>query len=240
MPPNPETPTKRSNRGHPGPCFAASNGGEIDVRGDSDSCFNLTCHRHQTMRAVALVAALLCAVARSCAGLASSSLGTYLRFSPLIGGPRFLPAHVEVMLADESEGSLHRYDFVPANPTDPKTLATLLTLRSVPGVLRCRVVDSSSSTRRPVTDEDALSSPGELRTILAKTREGGGGGNIIRGKNGISFRLASVVSADSSGLISKADIFTQQYQRERGELNLLTNSCYVFAYDLLQFINKMR
>lgn len=208
---------------------------------DSSTHFNLTCHRHQTMRAAALVTALLCAVVSSCAGLASSPLGIYLRFSPLIGGPRFLPAHVEVMLAHE--GSLHRYDFVPANPTDPKTLATLLTLRSVPGVLRCRVVDGSSSTRQPVTDdEDALSSrPGELRMILAKTaREGGGGGNIIRGENGISFRLAFVASADSSGLISKADIFTQQYQRERGELNLLTNSCYVFAYDLLQFINKMR
>ena len=196
------------------------------------------------MRAAALATALLCAVVSSCAGLASSPLNIYLRFSPLIGGPRFLPAHVEVMLANESTGSLHRYDFVPANPTDPQTLATLLTLRSVPGVLRCRVVDGSSSTRQPVTidegDEDALSSPGELRTILAKTREGGGGGgNIIKGKNGISFRLASIVSADSSGLISKADAFTQQYQMERGEMNLLTNSCYVYAYNLLQFINKM-
>ena len=195
------------------------------------------------MRAAALATALLCAVVSSCAGLASSPLNIYLRFSPLIGGPRFLPAHVEVMLANESTGSLHRYDFVPANPTDPKTLATLLTLRSVPGVLRCRVVDGPSSTRQTVTadedDEDALSSPGELRTILAKTREVDGGGNIIKGKNGISFRLAFIVSADSSGLISKADAFTQQYQMERGEMNLLTNSCYVYAYNLLQFINKM-
>ena len=198
------------------------------------------------MRAAALVTALLCAVVSSCAGLDSgiTSLNLYLRFSPLIGGPRFLPAHAEVIIANESTGSLHRYDFVPANPTDPKTLATLLTLRSVPGVLRCRVVDGSSSTRQPVTidegDEDALSSPGELRTILPKTREGSGGGNIIKGKNGISFRLASIVSADSSGLISKADAFTQQYRMERGDLNLLTNSCYVYVYNLLQFINKIR
>ena len=201
------------------------------------------------MRATALKTALLCAVVSCCAGLDSgiTSLNLYLRFSPLIGGPRFLsflPAHAEVIIANESTGSLHRYDFVPANPTDPQTLATLLTLRSVPGVLRCRVVDGSSSTRQPVTidegDEDALSSPGELRTILAKTREGGGGGNIIKGKNGISFRLASIVSADSSGLISKADAFTQQYRMERGDLNLLTNSCYVYVYNLLQFINKIR
>ena len=199
------------------------------------------------MRATALKTALLCAVVSCCAGLDSgiTSLNLYLRFSPLIGGPRFLrvPAHAEVIIANESTGSLHRYDFVPANPTDPKTLATLLILRSVPGVLRCRVVDGSS-TRQPVTidegDEDALSSPGELRTILAKTREGGGGGNIIKGKNGISFRLASIVSADSSGLISKADAFTQQYRMERGDLNLLTNSCYVYVYNLLQFINKIR
>lgn len=194
------------------------------------------------MRA-ALVPVLLCTVVSSCAGLASSPLGLYLRFSPLIGGPRFLPAHVEVMIANGSTDSLHRYDFVPKNPNDPSVLATLLTLRSVPGVLRCRVVDGSSSARQTVmendNDTDAISSQGELRTILANYREGRAG-NVIKGTNGITICLAPVVSADSSALISQADIFTQQYQLERGELNLLTNSCYVYAYELWRFINKIQ
>jgi hypothetical protein len=186
------------------------------------------------MRVALVAAALLCTVMSGCAGLASSPLSLYLRFSPLIGGPRFLPAHCEVMLANESTCTLHRFDFVPANPTDPKTLATLLTLRSVPGVLRCRVVDNN--------DEDALSSPGEPRkTILGKTSTCiGDGRNIIKEKNGITVRLAYFVSADSSALISEAETFTQQYQLDRGDLNLLTNSCFTFAYKLLQFINKVR
>jgi len=192
---------------------------------------------------IVLVAALLGASIAGCAGLSSSALGLYLRFSPLIEGPRFAPVHVEVMLANESTSTLHRFDFVPANPTDPKTLRMLLTLRSVPGILRCRVVEGSSSSALPVVadddDGDAISSPGELRTILANTSTNGG--NIIKGKNGITFRLASVESSgDSSALISEAETFTQQFQLERGNLNLLTNSCFTYAYELLQFIDKKR
>jgi hypothetical protein len=189
---------------------------------------------------IALFVALLGASVAGCAGLSSSplGLGLYLRFSPLIGGPRFAPVHVEVMLADES--TLHRFDFVPADATDPTTLAMLLTLRSVPGILRYRVVEgSSSSARTDDNDEDAISSPGELRTILATTSKDGG--NIIMGKNGITFRLASFEpSGDSSALISEAENFTKQYQLDRGKLNLLTNSCFTYAYELLQFIDKRR
>ena len=198
-----------------------------------------------TSMRISLVVALLGASVAGCAGLSSSpwGLGLYLRFSPLIGGPRFAPVHVEVMLADESTGTLHRFDFVPADATDPTTLAMLLTLRSVPGILRYRVVEGSSSSALPVVaddnDEDAISSPGELRTILATTSKDGG--NIIRGKNGITFRLASFEpSGDSSTLISEAENFTKQYQLNRGKLNLLTNSCFTYAYELLQFIDKRR
>lgn len=198
-----------------------------------------------TSMRISLVVALLGASVAGCAGLSSSplGLGLYLRFSPLIGGPHFAPVHVEVMLADESTGTLHRFDFVPADATDPTTLAMLLSLRSVPGILRYRVVKGSSSSALPVVaddnDEDAISSPGELRTILATTSKDGG--NIIRGENGITFRLASFEpSGDSSALISEAENFTKQYQLNRGKLNLLTNSCFTYAYELLQFIDKRR
>ena len=91
----------------------------------------------------------------------------FLRFSPLIGGPAFLPLHVEVIIAVEeaNRGSstkqkqnmdtiyirkannlsvfkepsqLHRFDFLPEKPTDPSTLTRLLTLKAVPGRLRYR------------------------------------------------------------------------------------------------------
>lgn len=89
----------------------------------------------------------------------------FLRFSPLIGGPTFLPLHVEVIIAVEDTTTvqtkmdtiyirrdksfsaipifkdsvaLHRFDFLPENPTDPLTLARLFTLQSVPGMVRNR------------------------------------------------------------------------------------------------------
>ena len=58
---------------------------------------------------------------------------------PLIGGPSFLPLHVQVLLEDEiSESVPHLVDFIPSDASDPKTLASLLSLRFVPGTYRFR------------------------------------------------------------------------------------------------------
>ena len=91
------------------------------------------------------------------AGLAAvggPSLDVFLRFSPLIGGPKFAPLHVEVMIkkrqsdsdafnrsTPNEENVLHRFDFVPSSPTDPRTLGQLLTFRSVPGLVRYRTLE---------------------------------------------------------------------------------------------------
>ena len=59
----------------------------------------------------------------------------YLRAAPLIGGPSWLPLHVQVVI--ESEDNRYKWDFVPLNATDPSTLGRLLSLQAVPGEIRC-------------------------------------------------------------------------------------------------------
>ena len=89
-------------------------------------------------------------------------MDVYARFSPLIGGPSFLPIHVEIMLhapsqnikverdlvsgieneinSTDFEGKdceyLYRFDFLPSNPKDPTTIQRLISLQGVPGKVR--------------------------------------------------------------------------------------------------------
>ena len=93
----------------------------------------------------------------------------FLRFSSLVGGPSFLPLHVEVIVATleeavdatggitdeiyvgidaeftlapilsmEGVSAVHRFDYLPVDPTDPSTIVRLLTLGGVPGRMRHR------------------------------------------------------------------------------------------------------
>lgn len=54
-----------------------------------------------------------------------------LKMEPLIGGPSWLPLHVQVVL----DGT-DKWDFVPQNATNPTTLKSLIMLKSVPGEIR--------------------------------------------------------------------------------------------------------
>jgi hypothetical protein len=58
-----------------------------------------------------------------------------LECCPLIGGPPWLPLHVQVILQGEGEEK-HKYDFVPKEATRSETLLQLLTFQTVPGELR--------------------------------------------------------------------------------------------------------
>ena len=60
----------------------------------------------------------------------------YAALRPLVGGPKFLPLHVQLA----HEGVL--YDFLPANPSALETTSTLLLGGSVDGRIRCRPVRS--------------------------------------------------------------------------------------------------
>eukprot|EP00808_Paulinella_micropora_P011676 g4172.t1 len=61
----------------------------------------------------------------------------YIRFSPLIGGPSFLPLHSTIYV-DDGEGGLVGWDFLPENATDPATLRRIISLRSTEGLVRER------------------------------------------------------------------------------------------------------
>ena len=63
-----------------------------------------------------------------------------LKLAPLVGGPRWLPVHVKVILCDA-----HGFDFVPLNPTSVDTLQKLLTLQAVPAEARILPSYRSSS-----------------------------------------------------------------------------------------------
>jgi hypothetical protein len=58
-----------------------------------------------------------------------------LECCPLIGGPKFAPLHVQVVVLDQ-ENAKHRFDFIPQDATKPETLTRILSLQAVPGNLR--------------------------------------------------------------------------------------------------------
>ena len=106
-------------------------------------------------RALPLLAALLPRAA-PLAPAAGDGARVFLRCSPLVGGPAFLPLHVEVIVAppapdgpDDAAAAgavWHRFDFLPARPTDAADLRRLATLRPVPGRVRCRTAERGELT----------------------------------------------------------------------------------------------
>mmetsp|Transcript_13591 Transcript_13591/g.27016 ORF Transcript_13591/g.27016 Transcript_13591/m.27016 type:complete len:150 (+) Transcript_13591:148-597(+) len=87
---------------------------------------------------------------------------------PLIGGPSYLPLHVQILLEEDSgtntntgDSVPYLLDFVPAEASDLKTLAALLSLSPVPGAYRFRplVRHDSLSTSLPSLLEYEFSSP---------------------------------------------------------------------------------
>ena len=66
--------------------------------------------------------------------LSPESRAIHVSFRPLIGGPAFLPIHVEML----HDGRV--YDFLPQTPQDPTTAITLLSGGEVDGIVRCRPV----------------------------------------------------------------------------------------------------
>jgi len=79
---------------------------------------------------------------------------------PLIGGPLWLPLHVQVVVVVDDDNSnpatrkekKYKFDFIPQQATEPETLLKLVTLQAVPGELRCLSPLSShtASSRRIV------------------------------------------------------------------------------------------
>jgi hypothetical protein len=164
----------------------------------------------------------------------------YLRFSPLVGGPTFLPLHVEVIIvtrilqaqkmdtvyirSDTSFSSIpfyadslifHRFDFLPEKPTDPTTLARLFSLQCVPGTVRQRRIpqlDGSDDERIPNTDRNGM-------TILIPVGSG---------------------MCMENDLVSTATKFKDLYSDILfKEIRLLGGkNCFSFALDLLSYMES--
>jgi hypothetical protein len=89
-----------------------------------------------------------------------------LQFSPLIGGPGWLPVHVKVVL--ETDSCQHKWDFVPLKPSDPATLSQLVQLQAVPGEIRYFESPMINDARE--MDESAVTSTTK-ETVVGKAQE---------------------------------------------------------------------
>jgi hypothetical protein len=74
----------------------------------------------------------------------SAGTPVYASLRPLVGGPAFLPLHVQI----EHEGLT--YDFLPVDATSMETTRALLSGGAVAGRIRCRNKESVPSRRRLV------------------------------------------------------------------------------------------
>ena len=223
----------------------------------------------------------------------------FFRFSPLIGGPSFLPLHVEVivvvldeygnnfgsshdgrhcindlasskrrlwsnaihfaMVDDDSSSSsieefistttdyyaqeIHRFDYLPINPTHPSTLVRLVTFQSVPGMIRHRrikVKDRLSScsllgsvgdaTMVSVNDDDErYDIKGTTTTHKGKKRD-----------KGVAILIPVGYVSGNVNVISTAMKYINEYHEQLyAELRIVGGkNCLSFALDLLSYIKK--
>ena len=175
----------------------------------------------------------------------------FLRFSPLIGGPSFLPLHVEVIiivnedvnnseemkmdtvyirqnnnllatfLNEQKSLQFHRFDFIPEKPLDPSTISRISTLQAVPGNVRYRRYETSSSNV-PNNKSDNESTT-----------------NQMDGK-GITILLPiGSLSCNADNGISTAIQFKEKYSDTIfKELSIIGGkNCFQFALDLLSHID---
>ena len=185
----------------------------------------------------------------------------FLRFSPLIGGPSFLPLHVEVIIAVEARNSneemnqnmntiyirrsnnisstsflkeqlvLHRFDFLPEKPTDPVSLSRLVTLRSVPARVRHRSYISNSNNMQ--TDD----MNGVDKSI---ENQDGKGITILIPVGSIPSSAYDGENTSTNDIISTAINYKNEYKDSLfRELSLLGGkNCLQFALDLLAHIDE--
>ena len=176
---------------------------------------------------------------------ANEGTSLFLRFSPLVGGPPFLPLHVEVLLVPTLQHinlreqkrqidailknatnndyfDVHRFDFLPANPRDVDTIVRLLMLQAVAGNVRYRHLP-------------AVQNGGAVKT----------GGNKRIEEKGVTILLClgsscSILESQSS-ILSTAKSFADEYKTAAGkELRILGGkNCVSFALDMLLHLNEM-
>jgi hypothetical protein len=231
----------------------------------------------------------------------------FFRFSPLIGGPSFLPLHVEVIVVLDENGNfgsydgrhcaydialskrrlwsnaihyfamvdddlsssssiaeflsttteyyaqgrrrtvrikeIHRFDYLPINPTHPSTLVRLVTFQSVPGQIchrRIKVKDrrSSCSLLCSVGDATIVSVHDDDERYDIK-----GGTTTTRDKQrdkGVAILIPVGCVSGYVNVISTAMKYIDEYHEQLyAELRIVGGkNCLSFALDLLSYIKK--
>eukprot|EP00565_Helicotheca_tamesis_P001043 CAMPEP_0185738894 /NCGR_PEP_ID=MMETSP1171-20130828/34123_1 /TAXON_ID=374046 /ORGANISM="Helicotheca tamensis, Strain CCMP826" /LENGTH=241 /DNA_ID=CAMNT_0028410279 /DNA_START=19 /DNA_END=744 /DNA_ORIENTATION=- len=229
----------------------------------------------RTATVVPFVTILFCLAISLSEGLSAApqSGNVFVRFSPLIGGPSFLPLHCEVLLlappppANEEEENtilIHRFDFLPKEPTRAETLSSLLSLQSVPGMVRQRTLNIPSSSWKEIdrqndNDDDdspllSMAFPVENAIQAARTSDtstydettteerfrrgytfclGRKQIRMIQSSNNAETSCSSLLSSPTE-MISEAQSYSQTFQSQNGQLHILYNSCFNYAFGLIQ------
>ena len=216
---------------------------------------------------------------------ATKNVQIFLRFSPLINGPSLFPLHVEVIFAVDNPNcnnieridkfsarkpnnllpvstlnecfQLHRFDFIPVNPTDPSIVTRLLSFRPIPGRVRYRAqtqcmnesADSSQDVSDKSHDNSTLSQYERLKYVIKHQREYNGNQNSGFGRRGVTvvfpigYALCRVDQTNTSlyEVVSAAIEFTANYRNLcGGELRILGGkNCLSFAMDLLSHLEDI-
>jgi hypothetical protein len=187
----------------------------------------------------------------------SATFRVFARFSPLIGGPSFLPIHAEIMLLDLKHDSgifypdggkgsvdedayiLHRIDFIPLKPTDPSTLSSLLSFQNVEGSVRHRKVRVRGEY------EDKKDIPSSMQTLNEGLKQVSQQQVDALLSSSVSAKKCSIVvplglvrakdtNDSSDSRIRTPKCIDEMIKQKSGmELNLLRNNCYSFAFDVL-------
>lgn len=156
----------------------------------------------------------------------------FAQFKPLVGGPSFLPLHVEVIIAPSSSESgmnllensvAHRFDFLPLNPENPAVLQQLISFQSVPGLVRYRTINTLESNITSFAADSEIKNNKRQKQINLSIPLG-----FCQ-----CFPIKSADLIKNLSPIDKAVNFSNDFQRERGELNILFNNCITFAISLL-------
>ena len=177
----------------------------------------------------------------------SSALQVFLRFSPLIGGPTFLPIHAEVLVLDSDDtkeknregskcdrGVLHRIDFIPLKPTETTTLAELLSFQDVDGLVRHRkleVNEGESNMQNDISEDYVFTSEASSQRIKEICSS-----CFSMKKSSFVVPIGSATVNDfitTNNVRSPKSIEDLLDKSEGMKLNLLRNNCYSFAWDVL-------
>lgn len=178
----------------------------------------------------------------------------FIRLSPLIGGPTFLPVHAEIMLLEsldvgklERTGEksaalspekqlpcvLHRVDFIPLEPKDPSTLLKLSSFQDVEGLIRHRKFVGGDAKCLEEEEEITSVSTERIDSLLTSS--------VSIEKSSIVMQLGTTnICAKERVMdsIGTPTCISNIVDEKRGiKLNLLRNNCYSFAWDVLSCLD---